>query len=294
MTELDALRRVFAAVPEPDEASVLAARARLLAAIEPAVGVRPLGQRRWLRLTAAVAVGVAATLAGVFAFAIPHGDTLTGPEIAAAAARALTPSRGAILHSVVRQSFDPAGVNGWRPSTTERWVATGKPQTVHERDQEFEWETGPCGSIRYYRLLNLLSVDLSLYPDYVHQLADPAEEYLRAYRGGNVTYRGKTTFRGIPAYTLALSFPSYPLVVTYTVRRDNYYPLRTIRRHGSYAGVYTYSAFDRIARMASTEKLLHMAPRGNAFLVGPGFRRPRPGCQGFASYERLTRGDEKP
>jgi hypothetical protein len=295
MTELDVLRRAFDLVPGPDDATILAARAKLVAEIERPEVVAPLlKQRRWLRLAAAVAVGVAATLAGVFAFALPRGDTLTGPEIAAAAARALTPSRGVILHSVLRQSFDPAGVNGWRPSTTERWVATGTPQVVHERSQRLDWETGPCGSIRYDRLVNLLTFDHSFYPDYARQLADPAEEYVRAYRSGNVRYRGTSTFRGIPAYALVVSYPAYQFTVTYTVRRDNYYPLRTVRRYKRYSVIYTYSDFEQIPRNPATESLLHVTPRPNMFLLGPPFHRPRPRCRGFTSYERLNGRGEKP
>lgn len=291
--EIDVLRAAFDEVALPDERTVTKARARLMTEIARPTRMQERMRSRHLRLFAVAAVA-AASVTGVFALVIPRSDGVTGPEIAEAAARVLTPPPGVILHSTLRNTLIPTGYNGWRPSTTERWASTGPRGVAHERSAWGEWETGPCGSIRYDRRTNLLTVDGSLYPDYVHELIDPAAEYLVAYHSGHVRYRGTTTFRGIPAYELVVSYPSYPLEITYTVRRDNYYPLRTVRRHKRYADVYTYSDFGQIARTPATEQLLHVRPRPRAFVLGGGgYHRPKPGCAGFRSYEHLT-GKGKP
>jgi hypothetical protein len=293
MSELDRFRSAFEAVPAPGETTVQAARTRLLGEI--AASSHAVRRRRpRVRLLAATAGVAVAALAGVLAVVIPRGDSLTGPEIAEAAARVLSPPPGTILHSVVRWTVLPAGYGGWSPTTTERWVSTGRRGVVHERSQWGEWETGPCGSLRYIRRTNLLTVDGTRYPDYVHQLADPAAEYLRAQRSGRVRYRGKTTVRGIPAYTLAVSGPDTGVEVTYVVRRDNYFPLRTVRRYTHYGEIYTYTDFEQISRTPATEPLLHVRPRPGAFVLGGrGYHRAKPGCAGFRSYEHLT-GKGKP
>ena len=300
MTELELLRRAFDTVPDPDDGAVLAARAGLLAEIESfgtsSVRRRP---KRGLRLLAAVAVGLAGLLAGILVLALPRGGGLTGTEIAAAAARALTPPPGVILHDVERFTWAPVGGTDPHPVITERWVAGGRPWVIHERSERGESESGECGEISYDRPTNLLSAwslpDRPQVRQGLQSRSDPAGEYLSAYRSGNVRYRGKTTFRGVPAYTLVVSFPSYPLVVTYVVRRDNYYPLRTVRRTKTHVGVTTYSDFERIPRNAGTEHLLHVRPHPEAFLLGPGrFYRPRAACAGFGSYESLTGKGKKP
>jgi hypothetical protein len=295
MTEIEFLHREFDAVPAPEEGTVAAARAALLRDIagesQPS---RVWGRRGWIRL--AVVTGAVALAAGVLTAVIPHSDRLTGSEIAAAAYRAVTPVDGRIWHRVTRTSRTPLGGVEGQPEVWERWVATSPPYGLRDRSPGWgETEIGPCGSIQYVARENVFNVshkrvapnDPRPYDVAINGATDPARQYRHLFRSGRVRYRGETTFQGIAAYRLAVGGPETS--VTYLVRQDNFYPLRTIRRTQTYIEVVTFLKFEYVPRNARTSQLLHIGkhPRASVHQSGP---RPRGACARFGSLESLVGG----
>jgi hypothetical protein len=293
MTEIDVLRREFDAVPAPEEATVTSARVALLRDIaDESEPVRLPARRTWIRLT--VAIGGAALVAGVLTTVIPHGDRLTGSEIAAAAYRAVTPVEGRIWHRVTRTTRTPLGGVEGRPDVSERWVATSPPYGLRDRSPGWgETEIGPCGSIQYVARDNLFNVwherlapkDSRPYDVALNGATDPARQYRHLFRSGRVRYRGETTFQGIPAYRLVVGGPEAS--ITYLVRQDNFYPLRTIRRTQTYIEVVTFLKFEYLPRNARTNQLLHVGRHSGASVhqSGPGTRGA---CARFGSLASLV------
>jgi hypothetical protein len=293
MTEIELLKREFDAVPAPEEGTVAAARAALLRDIAAeSQRSRAWPRRGWIRL--AVAAGAVVLLAGVLTAVIPHTDRLTGPEIAAAAYRAVTPVDGRIWHRVTRTTRTPLGGVERRPEVWERWVATSPPYGLRDRSPGWgETEIGPCGSIQYAAQDNVFNVshkrlapdDPRPYDVAITGATDPARQYQHLFRSGRVRYRGKTTFQGIAAYRLAVGGPESS--VTYLVRQDNFYPLRTIRRTQTYIEVVTFLKFEYILRNARTNQLLHVGRHSKASVHQSG-PRSRGACARFGSLESLV------
>jgi hypothetical protein len=293
MTEIDVLEREFDAVPAPDDESVAAARAALLRDIaDESQSSRARSRRPWIRL--ALAGGAAALVAGALTAVIPHSDHLTGSEIAAAAYRAVTPVDGRIWHRVTRTTRTPLGGVEPQPERWERWVATSPPYGLRDRSPAWgETEIGPCGSIQYLARDNLFKVsherrapnDPRPYDVAINGATDPARQYRHLFRGGRVRYRGETTFQGIPAYRLVVG--GREASITYLVRRDNFYPLRTIRRTQTYIEVVTFLRFEYLPRNARTSQLMHVGrhPGASVQQSGP---RPRGACARFGSLESLV------
>jgi hypothetical protein len=291
VNELDVLRREFEAVPEPDEATVAAARGELLREI--AVEAKPARVRlrqRWIR--PAFAVGVAALVAAAVALVNPRSDRLTGAEIAAAAYRAVTPANGRIWHQVTWTTRTPLGGTASRPEVWKRWVATSPPYGVRVSSPTWgEAEVGPCGSIQYsardkvVRVLHdrLAPDDPRPYDAAISGATDPARRYRQLFRSGLVRYRGKTMFRGVAGYLLVVGGRETSLA--YVVRRDNYYPLRTVRRTQTFIEVTMFSKFEYLDRSAKTSQLLHVRSHPGVRLVETG-PPPRGTCAGFGSTSR--------
>lgn len=293
MTEIEVLQREFDAVPAPEEENVAAARAAFLRDIadEPQPS-RVRTRRAWIRL--AVAVGAVALLAGALTAVVSQSDHLTGPEIAAAAYRAVTPVDGRIWHRITRTSRTPLGGVEREPEVWERWVATSPPYGLRERSPGWgETEIGPCGSIQYVARDNLFKVsherlapdDPRPYDVAINGATDPARQYRHLFRSGRVRYRGETTLQGTRAYRLVVG--GRETSVTYLVRKDNFYPLRTIRRTQTYIEVVAFSTFESIPRNARTSRLLHVGrhPGASVQQSGP---RPRGACARFGSLESLV------
>ncbi len=249
-------------------------------------------RRPWIRL--AVAGGAAALLAGALTAVIPHSEHLTGSEIAAAAYRAVTPVDGRIWHRVTRTTRTPLGGVERQPEVWERWVGTSAPYGLRDRAPGWgETEIGPCGSIQYVARDNLFNVshtrrapnDPRPYDVAINGATDPARQYRHLFRDGRVRYRGETTFQGIPAYRLVVG--GREASITYLVRRDNFYPLRTIRRTQTYIEVVTFLRFEYLPRNARTNQLLHVGrhPGASVQQSGP---RPRGACARFGSRESLV------
>jgi hypothetical protein len=293
MTEIDALQREFDAFPAPEEGTVAAARAALLQdmANQPKPS-RLRARRAWIRL--AVAAAAAALVAGILTALVPHGDRLTGAEIAAAAYRAVTPVDGRIWHRVTQTTRTPLeGVEG-RPEVSERWVATSPPYGLRDRSPGWgETEVGPCGSIQYVARDNLFKVsherqapnDPRPYDVALNGATDPARQYRHLFRSGRVRYRGETTFQGIAAYRLVVG--GRETSITYLVRQDNFYPLRTIRKTQTYIEVVTFLKFEYLPRNARTNQLLHVGTHSGASVHQSG-PRTRGACARFGSLASLV------
>jgi hypothetical protein len=278
VNELEILRREFDAIPEPDDETVAVVRALVLREIGTAKTPKRRPQRHWLRITAAAGVALAALVAGLF-IVHPRNHAGIGTEIAAAAYRALTPP-DRIRHEIFR-------TNGL---LTERWATTSAPYAYRETTGGSDSTLGPCGLMFYDRRINLLSVTSTRIRTNTaltyFAFRDPVQQYLAAYRGRHVSYRGKTTFRGVPAYELDVSRRG-EVVTSYLVRRDNYYPLRIVSRRGSSKFTTTYARFNYLPRNAETERLLTMRPHLGAFLMH--FGGPNtPACKRFGSYDSIS------
>ena len=169
-------------------------------------------------------------------------------------------------------------------------ATTSAPYAYRETTGGSDSTLGPCGLILYDPRINLLSVTstrirtntaLSYFA-----FRDPVQQYLAASPGRHVGFRGKTTFRGVPAYELDVSRRG-EVVTSYLVRRDNYYPLRIVWRRGSSKFTTTYARFNYLPRNAETERLLTMRPHLGAFLMH--FGGPNtPACKRFGSYDSIS------
>jgi hypothetical protein len=285
VNELDLLRREFDAVPEPDEETVAAVRDLVIREIAAAGTPKRRLPRHRLRIALAAGVALAALVAGLF-IVHPRNHAGIGTEIAAAAYHALTPPPNRIRHEIFR----------YRGDLTEQWVTTSAPYAFratyafHALHGLTESTLGPCGGMDYDPRLNLLLVtNVRIRTNTAlgyFAFRDPVKQYLEAYRGRHVRYRGKTTFRGVPAFILAVS--SDADVITYLVRRDNYYPLRIVFRRGKRELTTTYARFRYLRRNAETERLLTMRLHPKAFLMHFGGLHPSPACKGFGSYDSIT------
>jgi hypothetical protein len=293
MTEIEILKREFDAVPAPEERTMAAAREALLRDIAGGAKTPRVWARRG-RIRLAVTVGAAAVIAGVVTVVIPHSDRLTGSQIAAAAYRAVTPAEGRIWHRVMRTTRTPLGGTEPHPEIWERWVATSSPYGLRDRSPGWgEEEVGPCGSIRYAARDNVYRVwheplapnDRRPYDVAINGAIDPARQYRHLFRSGRVRYRGETTFQGMRAYRLVVG--GRETSVTYLVRRDNFYPLRTVRRTQTYIEVVTFLTFEFLPRNARSNRLLHVARHPGAS-VRQGGSLPRGACHRFGSLESLV------
>jgi hypothetical protein len=119
----------------------------------------------------------------------------------------------------------------------------------------------------------------------INGATDPARQYRHLFRSGRVRYRGETTFQGTAAYRLVVGGPESS--VSYLVRQDNFYPLRTIRRTQTYIEVVTFLTFEYLPRNAGTSQLLHVGRHAGAAVHQSG-PRPRGSCARFGSLESLV------
>ncbi len=305
--ELERVRRECEALPGPGPATVAAARSALRAEIEASIAVAGGRSRRHRRRVWLLAVaGCAVLLIGVVALVFPAKRDPVGVEIAAAAYAALNPTGGEIVHVVSRSvsttRIKLTGKATFSASVEEVWSSSSTPYRVRERHWNgtrrsgpylSETETTACGQLGYLPASNTFELS----PDTYMPLVDPAAGYRNAYRHGRVHYRGKTSFHGIPAFKLLVT--QYGANNTLIVRRDNYYPLKTVTRRDIAKSVSTvvttYSAFEYITRNHGNEHLLHVAAHPGAFFLR--LAAPMPGgkaCRGFGDSHSLTAGGRTP
>ena len=300
MNELEVIRRECEALPDPDEATIAAARAALHREIESFSNVsrsRPRGRR--VRRSLAAAASLAVLITAVLVLVIPAKQSPIGVRIAAAAADALSPSNGDIVHATSRTVSVYRSKTGGKTTTStsiDEWWAASGPR--HARRDRYVYGhvkdvvtilTTSCGQISFDQAANLFSVSPSAEPAQIFQ-NDPAATYRGASRNGRVHYRGKTTFRGIPAFRLSVT--QYGAVDTMIVRRDNDYPLKTVSRRETAqfvsTSVTTYSTFEHIRRGPSTEHLLKLPQHAGAFFVLLLPTPPTPAsCKRFGSRQSL-------
>ena len=230
---------------------------------------------------------------------IPAKQSPIGVKIAAAAADALSPSNGDIVHAASRTvSIFRSKTSGKTTTSTtidEWWAASGPPYARLDRYAYANAKgaltilTTSCGQISYDQAANLFSVSPRAEPVQIVQ-SDAAAAYRDAYRHGRVHYRGKTTFRGIPAFRLSVT--QYGAVDTMIVRRENDYPLKTVSRRetAQFVSTYvtTYSTFEHIRRSPRSERLLQVPQHAGAFFVLLPPTAPTAGsCKRFGSRQSL-------
>jgi hypothetical protein len=309
VNELEVIRRECEALRDPDEATIAAARAALHREIESWTdGEQPRPRGRRLRRPLAAAASLAVLITAVLVLVIPAKQNPIGVKIAAAAADALNPSNGDIVHAASRTVSVTRSKTGGKTTTSttidEWWAAGGPPYARRDRyayayanaKGAFTILTTPCGQISYDQAANLFSVSPRAEPVQTVQ-DDPAAAYRDAYRHGRVHYRGKTTFRGIPAFTLSVT--QYGAVDTLIVRRDNDYPLKTVSRRETARSVSTYvttySTFEHIRHSPSSERLLQLPQRAGAFFVLLPPTAPTAGsCKRFGNRQSLIRRSATP
>lgn len=250
MNDLDLLERAYASVPEPDAATVEAARATLLRKIEP----QP---RRRLRIAASVALVAAAGVVALTVSLPNRAEGLPARKIIRSAYVASLPPNQGIRHT--RLSIATAGFSGH--SVNDWWMSVGQPfalRVLHFDGTETEWT--PCGSIDRNAQYNRLSVNPWHIPAGAQRTlrleADPLLAFQKAYRGNLVTYGGKTTFHGQPAYKL-VTFQS-DTTTTYLIRRDSYRPLQVTRTVPGQTTITTFLAYETLPLTATTQRLLHI------------------------------------
>jgi hypothetical protein len=193
VTELELLRREFERTPAPSDDVVLKARARLMAEIElNGAGRQASRSSRPLVFRAVVVLSVGALVVAVLALVLPGRGSLSGTEIAAAAARAMTPPQDVIRHWTSHTVLTRA-LPGHRTVTTTdtvNWTAGDDPYVLHERmrtsgDLFFEpkWaarletETTACGQVAYFPRRNLLGFDAPPERRDLNGGSDPANDY---------------------------------------------------------------------------------------------------------------------
>ena len=294
MSELEVILREIDALPGPDEGAITAARAALRREIE----VRPRPHRR--RLLAGLGVaGFAAVAAGTLVLVFLSTRSPLGVRVAAAADTAFNGTNGEIVHATSRTRSVFRSKVGGKTITSqisdESWVSAGPPYARVDRYQY----PGPtqaltvlntsCGQISYDAARNLFAVSAGTEPASLFA-SDPAAGYRDAYRHGDVHFRGKVTFRGIPAYLLDVT--QHGAVDRLIVRRDDYYPLETVSRREAARSiatyVTTYSTFEHLPRSASTAHLLRLTARPSAFYVRLTPAATRGSCTRFGSLQSLT------
>jgi hypothetical protein len=175
-----------------------------------------------------------------------------------------------------------AGMRGARVRD-ETWSTTGAPLVLRSISSEnvpwlpsrVEQVFSRCGWLYYSADTNVIQIAgpqrVSASP--VTPPPDPAASYRRAYKSGQVVYRGTTTFNGVPAYKLVVRYRhgTYAATTTFIVRQDNYYPLRTssvVNASGrTGTDVLTYTTYELLPDTKANERLLRLGPHPNMLVV---------------------------
>jgi hypothetical protein len=306
LTELEFVREACAAVPEPDEKTVAAARAALRREIDEFVAGRAPAQRR-RRPRILAGLGLAVVVAGLVALAVASRQSPLAARAAAAADEALSPSNGDIVHAVSRTTATLSAPSGTTTTTIreETWSSNGPPAASVDRygylrgfgpAEIVTTLTTPCGQISYESRANLFIVSPYPTPPQVALASDPLTVFRDARRHGNVHFEGATTFEGIAAFKLVVT--QYGALTTYIVRRDNGYPLETRARRvtarSTSTYVTTYSLFEHIRRTPGSEHLLRIAPHPGAFYIRLGPPTRTRACERFGNLASLTQGGTRP
>jgi hypothetical protein len=293
LSELELVRAVCEALPEPDEAAVAAARATLRREI--AAAAAPARRRRLPYAMPALPAAVAVAVAVAAVLVVGSRQDSLAVRVAAAADAAVSPSTDELAHSLSRTTTRTVAAGGTTTerSTRESWWTAGEPAMTLDlyRDGTGGTRTilgSVCGSITYEPNRNLFTVSPST--GRFDPISDPVATATDALRHGRVLYRGTLVYHGIPAAKLVAT--QYGATTTYIVRRSNGYPLETsLRRvtsHFTLTVVTTYTLFEHLPRTPENERRLALTPRPGAFVVRTAAAPAAPGCAGFGSLDSLT------
>jgi hypothetical protein len=305
VTELELVRAACAAIPEPDEETIAAARADLRREIDDFL-IHRAPRRRRLRPRLLAGLSLAVAVVGVVALAVSSRQSPLAARAAAATAEALSPSNGDIVHAVSRTTATLKGPSGTTRTTItdERWSSSGPPPASVDRigyrygfgrAEIVTTLTTPCGQISYQSRTNLFTVSPYPIPPQVVP-SNPLTVFRDARRHGNVHFEGATTFEGVAAFKLVVT--QYGAMTTYIVRRDNGYPLETrdrrVTAHSTSTYVTTYSLFEHIHRTPRSERLLRVTPHPGAFYIRLGQPTRTKACDRFGNLSSLTQGGRRP
>jgi hypothetical protein len=291
VSELDYMRRACEELPAPSREAIAQARGALQREIEAAGSSRATHRR--LRITVLASTAAAAVaFAAVLLLAV--GQTSFGVRIAQAANEAVTPASDELghlmSHTTVRWK-NRAGSTMTAEQADDIWWTTTPPvwrdRTTYPANGTEDYLLSGCGSISYDSATNLFTVS----PSNAHvEVSDPVASALNALRRGQVHYRRKLLYHGIPAAKLVVT--QYGSTTTYIVRRDTGYPLETIdRRSTSYStrtAVTTYSLFQHLRRTRQNESRLTLPRHVHTFVVRTAPAARTPACREFGSLDTLT------
>jgi len=297
VNELELIRSECLAFPAPDADAVAAAREALRREIGGHAVERPAARRRRRGHSPALGAIVALALVALLVLLLPSRRSPLGTRVAAAAAEALSPPDGRIVHSISRTIVTRRGAARTSTSefTDEVWSTSGPGGASLDRNLSRSPSAGPitvlltaCGVITYESGANLFTVMPAVQP--FDAPVNPVVAARNALRYGHVDYRGAARFHGIAASKLVVT--QYGSVTTYVVRRDNGYPLETIDRRVTpnlvTTRVTTYSLFEHLAPTPRNAQLLGLTPHPGAFYVRTAAAARTAGCSQFGSLQSLT------
>lgn len=279
MTELELVRREVEALPRADERARGSARDALRQELCPPT--RPRLDIRPARLVVAVAFLAVAYLVVVVAHRHPADPV-------AAAANALAPTDGSIVHTVSRTSivFRSAATTTRAVSDDESWFVDGGSARLLDRTTSNgrTWLTDEtsCGTILYDPRGNTYTV----FPVGGGPPRDPAAAARAALRNGYVRSRKRLVFHGIPAWRIVLG-RTHP-TITLVIRRDDGHPLETVERvvtaSGSRTERTTYSLVEHLPRSPAALARTRLPKHADAFYL----RMPGRACAHFGDIHSLT------
>jgi len=281
VTELELVRREVEALPGADERARARARDALRRELapprKPRRGIRP------ARLVAAVAVLAAAYLVVVIADRRP---VPTDPV--AAAANALAPTDGTVVHTISRTSivFRSRARTTRAISDDESFFVDGRSPRLLDRttSNRRTWLTSEtaCGTVVY----DLRDNTYVVFPFGGRPPRDPAAVARKALRDGYVHSRERLAFHGIPAWKIVLG-RKRP-TITLVIRRDNGNPLETIQQvvtpSVSRTETTTYTLVEHLQRTTAALAETRLPAHADAFYV----RMPGRSCAHFGDINSLT------
>jgi hypothetical protein len=293
VTELDHIRVALEDLPGPDAAATARAREALRGEVATVRGGGSAAHR--VRLVAFGSVAVAVLVVAA-ALSLSSDRASFGVRIAAAASEAIDPRSNDLVHSLSRTTVRVRNRSGSTISTQtdDSWSTTAPPTAVDRRTDAAGRTTttlaSACGWISYDPESNLFTVTPAT--GKIGPVDDPVAVAANAIRTGRIDYRGKLTYRGIPAAKLVVT--QYGATTTYIVRRDTGYPLVTIARRitsrFTLTVVTTYSVFEHVPRTPQSTRHVALTAHPGAFVVRTARASSAPGCSGFGSLAMLTRG----
>ena len=220
----------------------------------------------------AVAAGVAATII------VPGGTGLRSADAAIlrAAATALTPPPGTILHEQAAVTFD-----GQAPHLFEFWAQADSPYAYRVNKGGYEASSSGTSYFVYEPASNAITVYAGTTPNLPVDIAATLRSLIQA---GQAHVEGTTVIDGVPAYQLTVSglAPGWASGVangTYDVAQSDYHPLLVQTRVSCSSGdcpeTIRFQTYEFLPATAANLALLDLsAQHPGAHIVS---RTPAPG-----------------